>query len=303
MHDLNAFEEFEPSRGTKDVWLFTRKKSSNYWGMPLPGLFQTEHSTIDASGFVVVIILELWGLQSILIVGDTPFTYVAVLFLADLVFAIGRHLPQAKLCEYHNRLLVPDDRHQHKDVARLKASITKRKLITHVFTLLIFALAGFKIIGFVALEGGEFTGLTLAISLSYGVAAVLHVTCTGYFLFGLATSILFQSDRRKYLRLGSKRLVPRQFQFRSSADIQETTVDRHRLYRGQDESHASESSANDGTWFLETTGVLTDGQLGTLVNSQPDRPASHEVALAALFHQLQILQAEPQYVDEGGANA
>ena len=121
------------------------------------------------------------------------------------------------------------------------------------------------------------------------LAAVLHITVTGNFLFALATSMLLWNDRREYLNTGARKLGSRQFAFSTSAHLVEKRVDRHYLHQKQD------TSGTDPTWVLETTGMLMDSQLGALVNSQQETEACRAVALAALELQLRILQAEPQY--------
>src|SRR5215510_12366078 len=105
MNDIPAAENFEPSHQTKLVWRYSRKSPKNFAGVELPGLFKTSGFTMDAVAVVAVVALEAWGLYNFWLAGG-EILYVACFFLADLAFAIGRHLGAGPVAEYNNWLVV-----------------------------------------------------------------------------------------------------------------------------------------------------------------------------------------------------
>ena len=277
MHEPDPNEEFAPSGNTKSMWRFTRKKDWHPAGT-FPGLFQTHHYDVDATGFFLVIFLELWGLSNLLSVGGIRFVHVAGLFAADLLFAICRHLPQGEICVDENLLAVTTD---PQEKGKIRSRLFRRRAFTHLFSLLIFLCAALKVVGFFALQGGEWDGLTLLILVSYAVAAVLHIKCTGFFLAGAITSVRMWLDHRAWIEGGQTAISSQRHQFPSSASILPLEVEKHRLVSIVD---------HPGVYALETQGILTDRQLKQFVFGQHDPDARVAVAIAGVKHQLVLLQ-------------
>src|SRR5581483_5237476 len=133
-------------------------------------------------------------------------------------------------------LVIADDANEQ---ARILASIAHRRVLSYICSFAIGVIAVVKVVSFYALQGGDFNGLTLAILLSYAVAAILHVSCTGYFLAGIATSLLIARDRRAFLapdRVERAHVITlqRELLFHSSAAVREAKADRQELVRSSE---------------------------------------------------------------------
>lgn len=282
---------FEPSRDTKYWWLYTRKTSSLHAGVTLPGLFQTSQFNLDAAAFTVIVIGEIYGLYNLFIVAQISILYVIGLFLADLIFAICRHIPQGSICKKENLRVLTDDPDKQ---ARLHRQIVNLHRFSLIFTLLILSIALFKIVSFYALQGGVFDGITFAISLSYGIVGILHITSTGYFLSELLVSFLVWRDRNTFLsNIENSRFTvktTRKFYLKSHILLENDDVAQHRIYLDTD----GQTSENGYPQVMETWGVLTDNQLNDLIMQQKQAEQKRIVAIEGLRHQLdEILPSDP----------
>jgi hypothetical protein len=300
-------EDFEPSINVKNLWTYTRKSSFNAAGVKLPGLFTTKGFDIDSAAFVAVIFLEFWGLYSIVssigvfnVEGSfnvLGFAVIFALFLIDVSLALLRHLPAGPDCRYKNSDVLASTPHERE---RLRGERGSRRFLKPICSLLILAVAGVKIYGFYMLNGGEITGLTVSVLVSYVFAALLHINNTGYFLSGLIFNRKTRKEYSKWAR-GSDdahevtiygwRPFPLEIPNGEKIAIKEARAGKHEI--------AKETEENDeSSYTLKTWGVLTDGQLQQLILYQPTPSAKTTVARAGLQAQLHILDAPPLTKDE-----
>lgn len=205
--------DFEPGKTTKKLWTYVRKQERTVVGITLPGLFDISHFGLDAILFVVVIVLELWGLINLWMVG-LPLISIPLAFLLDLTFAIVHHIfSMGKTCVLKNRIVVAEltARGTLKSSNKLEITaesqrlqqqyrdqIRSRKFFAGVFALLIFALSVLKIIGFYGLHE-VFDVFTLAVLVSYVIVAILHVKVTSYLIFALLTEWFLRKDKSRYV--------------------------------------------------------------------------------------------------------
>lgn len=290
--------DFEPGKTTKRLWTYVRKQERTVVGITLPGLFDISHFGIDALLFVVVIVLELWGLINLWMVG-LPLISIPLAFLLDLTCAIGHHIfSVGKTCVLKNRIVVAElavretlksdnEPEITAETQRLQQQyrdqIRKRKFFSGFFALLIFALSVLKIVGFYGLHEA-FDIFTLAVMVSYVIVAILHVKVTGYFIFALLAEWFLRKDKGRYVRQGTGRLPagqPNRISFiRTSNQLNdEHSIGEHNLCKVE------------GGYQLRTHGILTDDQLSALVGYQK-REAKSEVVLHGLKHQLDILETD-----------
>lgn len=283
---------FEPSQITKMWWQYVRKAPTTFAGVKLPGLFQCSNFTLDTFGFMLVLVLEVWGLVNLLRVGDLNPLFVVLLFALDLLFAVCRHLPVGGICTRENRLVVVEDPVEKE---QLMAEVWRLRVITRIFTLLILVIALFKAVSFQALQRGVFNGLTAAILVSYLISWVLHISATGYFLFGLFAAAFFRYDQSIFIGEDHSRpgdlsvTTTRRHVFHSKVPLTEVKVHKHWLRK---------SPQGDGLYELRTWGILTDDQLHALIGAQVDGEAKRQVSVQGVLHQLDILQSAPPRNEE-----
>ncbi len=296
MPQFQVHEDFEPSREMKSLWRYTRKLPATYGGVKVPGLFQTSNPVTDTILFIVVLVLELWGLYNFLQVGRANPVYVVVLFLLDLTLAIFRHLPVGKICEYENRLVFE---HDPNVVARMRARLRRAERTSSFISILLLGVAMIKIISFWGLAG-EFNGLTAGILVSYLVAAVIHIKVTGHVFFAILSEFKFWMDRRRYINDETRKILsPRLHRFVSFVPLNECQVGRHSLHADEQFSESEADGKKRYAYILETWGVLTDAQLQEFINRQLEVDAKVTMAREGVRHQvLDILQADPQTAAE-----
>lgn len=302
MFELRSNEDFEPSINVKSLWTYTRKSSFNAAGIRLPGLFTTKGFDIDTAAFVAVIFLEFWGLYSIVSsigVFDVEgsfnilgFAVIVALFLIDVSLAILRHLSAGPDCRYKNKYVLassPQERHN------LEKERGLRRFLKPVCSVLILGVAAIKIYGFYMLSGGEITGLTVSVLVSYLFAAILHINNTGYYLAGVIFSGRIRKEYAKWASNSDSAPEVTIYDWRpfvieipsnETIAIRETTAGKHEIEKETGEYGRP-------AYVLKTWGVLTDGQLNELIVKQPPPNAQATVARAGLKAQLHILDAAP----------
>lgn len=290
MATLNPPEDFEPTKGTKKLCLYTRKSPIEVGSITLPGLFQTAHFPRDAFAVVVIVLGEFYGLYNLFLVAQVSLAYFGGVFLADFICAILAHLPQRTICMAKNRLMFAKADEDENAIAKEKYKISKARRWSRFFASIIVLIALAKVVSFYGLQGGVITGVTLAVLLSYGVVAALHITSTGYWLFEfiLRRVVRWQKsnflsadpgEKTKYDAHEARKYPP----VESETELEEATINgKHALHRRE-----------DGIYILETKGVLTDHQLIKLIETQQKTSQKEVVAVEGLKRQLNILQRDP----------
>lgn len=305
--------DFEPGKTTKKLWTYARKDERTVVGITLPGLFDISHFGIDALLFVVVIVLELWGLIILWTVG-LPLISIPLAFLLDLTFAVSYHIfSMGKTCVLKNWIVVAEltARETIKSDNELeimakaqrlqqqyREKIRSRKFFAGIFALSIFALSALKIVGFYGLHE-VFDIFTLAIFVSYVIVAILHIKVTGYFIFALLVECFLRKDSSRYVHQGEGRLTVgqpnRTTLIRTRNKLTEGRADQHEIKKVKEYEkvirvNGKDEKVKEYEYQLGTHGILTDDQLSGLVGLQESKEAKSEVVLHGLKHQLDILQ-------------
>src|SRR5215813_8998799 len=199
---------FMPSRLVRNYYLGTRHSTS-------PGLFIIHSLERDAVLFLVVVVLEIFGLwllvygywdqngiQSFADPGALfPYAIAGAAFVIDLIAAIFHHWPyKERMNRYENELLIPlarrvteDDVRVYDDLSwdrylRRKYKIDLSRMISWFWIVIIAGLALLKVAAIqLYLPSTVTSTLKLPIVITYVICAALHIFITGYFLAGLVT--------------------------------------------------------------------------------------------------------------------
>lgn len=272
--------DFEPQINTKNFWLYSRKHENTYSGVKLPGLFRTYNYTLDTFGFCLIIILEVLGMVALKQVTALPTIVIVALVAADLLFAILAHLPVAKICRIKNEIVLEDN---PAKLANLNNQLSASKLWHYLPWIIIVGLALFKILGYMA--NSIFDGTTVAICLAYAVVALLHIVCTGYFLFELFNRIVFFNPQKNQVLSSGGNINGYRTQYLDkSTDFIDCKVNKHSIQKSDDADQ----------YVLKTWGVFTDDDLQAMIMCQKNQQQKMLLAKEGLRHQYQnILGAAP----------
>lgn len=222
MSYLNPMQGFEPSPTTKNLlWYVNTSRNLVIGTVNLPGLFQ-DNSQISTLFFVIVVFLEVIGLQFIINATDMEFWQglmgVSFLLLLDILFAFLFHLRVKTItrCESEKAILPLKCRLQcaaninpvinsvdctytpaylaclNKSLAigiqRIDSEIRKAKLSGYLCMLLMWMVAASKMFTFWSLQSVSALGInsqSVFIIVTYVIVAIIHTYCTGYALFSL----------------------------------------------------------------------------------------------------------------------
>lgn len=292
MNEILPGEDFEPSRDTKMLWRFTRKSRSTFAGVTLPGLFHTANELWDTLAFFLVVLLEVGGLASLVMVGAVNVAYALGIFALDLVLAFARHRPIGRVLENENRLVFEGD---YNRVAALRAQIRRDRFVPAVCAFGIWLLAGFKVLSFHSLQEGGINGLTLAILVSYGLTAFIHIHSTGYFLALVPFKLGWRRDRARYEGASdatepSPGRASRVHSFEAEATIRPFEVEGHQLVL-DGVNAARPVPVGKAVFEIHSKGLLTDRQVHAFLHYQPGVSERSSLARELVRHQVDVLQA------------
>lgn len=293
MTEILPGEDFEPSRDTKMLWRFTRKSRSTYAGATLPGLFHTANELWDTLAFFLVVLLEVGGLASLVMVGAVNVVYAVGIFALDLVLAFFRHLPIGRIVENENRLVYEGDSNR---IAALRAQIHRDHFGPAICAFGIWLLAGFKVLSFYSLQDVGVNGLTLAVLVSYGVTAFIHAHATGYFIFLILFKLRWRRDRGRYEREAGAETsrtgrANRVHLFEADGSLRPHEVEGHQLVL-DGANAARPAPAGKAVFELRSKGLLTDRQVGAFLHFQPGVVEKSALARELVRHQVDILQSQ-----------
>lgn len=288
---------FEPGRGPKKRWLATRKQSTVIGGVDLPGLFQTSHPMLDAVCFFAALMLELFGIYVLYSLGQVGLLNALGLASLDIIAAMLSHLGLGQKKRVANELLLTNEPAAQE---ALRASLPWwHRALRVLGVILIVGLAAFKVFSFIDLVSSETgTGVVVLVAVSYGLAALLHILCTGYYLAEAYTAFTCWRERRATLTSKRRADSPwnikafRRHVFQSPIPLVAVVVGKHSL-------RLIKKIGTGGEYELLTWGILLDQEIQTFAEGQTGGhgTAEHQkaiIALECLRHQLRdILDKEP----------
>ncbi len=200
-----------------------------------------------------------------------------MLIFVDLVLAIVAHLWHKEICRLKNENVYTE---KEKNTAN-EQKITKLRVFTYFFYLLILASAFVKCFWFfdtyMILDS-----TALFVFVCYIIAAILHITCTGYAIFTFAFKIRIGREHNAYINSDGKKLTfdkPLSGHIETNIDVDLAEVGRHKIIKGQ-----------DGSYYFLTQGILTDKELREFIFRQKSREQQRVIATAGVEHQYKIWQ-------------
>jgi len=166
----------------------------------------------------------------------------------------------------------------------LRRKINTYNMYTYIFYILIIASGVLKFYFFfdAYMTTDAIAG---AVLVCYLLGAILHIAYTGYFLYTSRFNFKIQSEYSRYISSGgvtfkdkTGKIVQPLFADGMTIQVQPDSSGNHRIFKG-----------NDGYYYLETCGVLTDNELANLIVRQP-YGAQGFIASRGLARQMEILQ-------------
>jgi hypothetical protein len=285
MPDLKQVTGFQPSLTSLKYICGTRKMSSNYGGVTLPGLFKTRAFPRDIALFSLVFILEIVGMKMIYDLGQfNPYAMIGV-FLLEFTIAIFAHQPQSKV-QILSNLLVLEYQGAQGDNHRAKRRSSK--FLQAFLNSILILIAFFKAYLFIGLYG-DLDGIALTVCVSYGLSAFLQISVTGYFLWEVFAIISIGRDYkifRKGFQAGNStdNKAKRQVSvFTFSIPIEEVP---------EDSSPSKHSLLKvDNHYELICNGLFSDEDLEHFVFMQKTDDQKRNLALQLLKVQLNFVNA------------
>lgn len=284
MFTFNINDNFEPTSATKRLWLFTYKESSVFAGVTLPGFFQTSRFQLHLWGFILIFILE--GLA-------TYFTWelganlVAILLamVLDFLCAYLAHRKHADLCIAKNERIVATNT---IEVQRFDSIIKKIENRHNLFKFVIYLLCAVKIsFYFLGTAMPFFDPTSFAVVAFYCIAALLHITCTGYFFAAINFTNKIQKEYASFIESKGVKHKGQQY-FSQPVQTGEVVLDECSIQNNKHRIRRQEKQ-----FYFETTGILTDADLVALITAQQNNQSKQVVAIEGIKHQLLILQRDP----------
>ena len=189
MHQLiNPIDNYEPSSDLKRRWLYTKKSELKFGKLVLPGLFQSSGYKTQKILISCVLVIEIYGLY--ILYNVLPQPLLALIFTAlDFVLAILAHLFKHQICLSKNKLILAKNGIAFRDDGKsseYEIRYQKKKIFWRLFyergvyaIIIILALIKMK----QTLQYGSYiaVGQLILICVLYGIAALIHITTTGYF--------------------------------------------------------------------------------------------------------------------------
>ncbi|NID10210.1 hypothetical protein [Fibrivirga algicola] len=273
-------QDFVPSKETKNFWLYTKKSKRTFGGVALPGLFETVGYPTQMVGFFAILILEI--VPTVYGIGEgVLWQAIAAAIFIDIFLAIVSHIWHDKICLHRNELVNADRGVVKED---LKRKIDRYTFYTYSLYALIVASGILKFYFFfdAYMTPDAIAG---AVLVCYLLGSILHIAYTGYFLYTSRFNFKIQSEYSKYVGTGGVSYkdttgkVPQPlFSTGNTFKVESTSAGNNKIFQ-----------ANDGLFYLETYGVLTDNELANLIVRQP-YDVQGLIARRGLSRQIEILQ-------------
>jgi hypothetical protein len=181
-------QSFEPSNQTRIAWYKTRKSTTSYGPVHLPGLFSSDGFSTDQIFFIMAMIVELAAVVVTIRGGmmmKTPIfigsIVVVVLFLVlDYVGILFHHDQAGNRALWRNEILIPQE---PEYLALLRRKLKKRTLKEDFGVLFLFLSGILKILAIAALNKAlSSTIIIVLFSLFYIIVMYIHANHTGFWL-------------------------------------------------------------------------------------------------------------------------
>ena len=181
-------QSFEPSNQTRIAWYKTRKSTTSYGPVHLPGLFSSDGFSTDQIFFIIAMIIELAAVVVTIRGGMMMKTSIfigsivaVVLFLVlDYVGILFHHDKAGNRALWRNEILIPQS---PQDLAKLRMKLKKRTGKEDFGVLFLFLSGILKILAIVTLNNSFSNPLFIILfSLFYIIVMYIHANHTGFWL-------------------------------------------------------------------------------------------------------------------------
>ncbi len=290
MFEFKYEEDFEPSKNVLSLWLFTKKNEKLVHGHILPGMFNQSDYSIFALGFAFILLLEGAATLWVKSIGITIEIIIASILL-DIFLAVFGHFAYGRIIKYKNYVLVLSNSNEgnraiddqvYKQIAFYIRKVSFWKAYRNIFNFLII-LSGFLKFFWFYIDYAIFDSTALLIGFLYLAGSVLHILCTGYFVFSVYFISKLKSQHRRYMKPSTTAKFsfvpanPRRLVL-TSEPIEVATAGRHIIRLN--ENHEYE---------LVTNGILTDENLSELIGKQKSPTQKRIVAIKGVEQQLSLM--------------
>lgn len=301
---------FEPGVELKNLWLNTRKNKVRFGNVELYGMFSSYGYGLDRFCFVLIIVLELWGLYNLYLLIDNVLLS-SLLFLCDALFAIGSHYWANELVLAKNRLSMAKfdiiyikGKSPSNEIEIEENFISKYRFYSFIPQGLILGLAGFKIFSFLGNNTPDTPfALSFTIILTYILVAYLHIRSTGYYLSWLIFDLRYKSQYHENLISPNPTefTVQNHREFDLNLQINQNHNELVKLakifgIKAPEQPHIDFVNVITKQHYLYenklyTWGVLEDRDLQNMISVQPTNKQKEFLAMYGLKHQFEILNA------------
>lgn len=275
-------DEFEPSKSTRNFWLYTKKSSSDFGSVILPGMFSTMGYSAQMPFFALIFVLE--GCATYYGYNEGMFWIGVVgLIIFDIFLAICSHLLHDDICNQQNILATTEDNAERKRIKKIIKKYKWLKIIAYFLILLLsFVKCGFFYIAYLSIDA-----VFVTISLCYFIAALLHIQYTGYFLYTSRYNYKIGREYSDYIDSGKKAHA---IDLNKPLDqpVKNQNVVLNPCNRGRHSLYKITTNGIDA-YFLKTFGIMEDSELNVLIGAQQSLAAKQIVATEGVKQQLLML--------------
>ncbi|MBP6236757.1 MAG: hypothetical protein KA536_11465 [Saprospiraceae bacterium] len=267
---------FEPSKTTKNLGLATLKKEMHIAGLELPGIFEVYLWIVTVFAFLFMLILEIATAYISYNEADVDGFIIVGTVLGDWLFAFIAHRKKAQEQRLKNEIILA----KGVDVDQKELELKYCKRWSILFSAFIIGSGVIKFVFFQE-SWGVFDGTSWAVMCFVIICILINIYFTGYFLYTLHFYARLRSENNEWAKSrGNQYSVvdynPQPIQNEGIA-LKEMQVGQHRLY------------LLNGTYFIDTYGILTDKELVEFTKRQQSPSAKVIVAKACLQAQLDSL--------------
>lgn len=273
-------QNFEPSKATKEFWLYTKKSKRTFAGVTLPGLYETVGYPTQMICFFTIFILELiptiYGIEE-----GVLWEAIVVAIFIDIALAVVSHLWHDKICRYKNELVIAPNEVAKEDLRR---KINRCNSYTYFFYLMILASGCLKFYFFFDAYMIQDV-IALCALVCYLLGSILHITYTGYFLYTSRFNYKIHSEYSKFISsqgqsFGITDSNPQPINTdNTNVQITEYQAGQHKILKKENDQY-----------FFDTYGILTDKELASLIGIQKSATSQSMIAREGLKQQLLNLQ-------------
>lgn len=280
---------FMPSDSARRLLPFCRHERSAT-GLAVPELMKISAFGWDAAGFSLVVVAELVGMAALYYFNpNIQLWHMGVLVGIDLLGAILFHSDQRVRSLIEAWAFILPEKQKRDGRRTLNRNLTIGLKLSKAVGLALIGFSLFmKIIGIIYFRVP--TMFAVGIYAAYGVAALLHVKVTGYFLAGAVAKLLQVLSRRKYQKdcdhgavnpkysINAWQTMPIASPNIAANPFPLTEAPAHRIWRSSDGSGGA----------LLAGGMLTDADVLAAVDlQQPDLHNALVIAVAGKRLQLE----------------